>query len=742
MANRKNTLILKRSSVPGKVPTAGDLLLGEIAINTADVILYASGTTSNSILPIGWDRVARTGDTMTGTLYVPTISATTYLGLSSSTTTINENQVAFGSGSSGTISSNSNFSYDGLNVSIGSTAPVSGSKLYIESDSNVPLTIKNSSFGNSFEIKDFFDSTQISIDNTYQLTFNAGINGPIYFGSFSNPSGGRAGFSVPGEVIMGVSANNKRFGFGGSGVWFVLNDPSALVHIKGRADEVQQIIEGYSTQNANLSEWRDSSNNNLLYVKPSGLAEYTNDLSSNYTNRSLVDKEYVDKKSFTGGTVTGATNFTGGLTANTISATTYLGLPIDLTVTGGTYDNGTAIFTNNTGGTFNVTGFVSADTFTTGFTYSNNVLTLQQNQGQPDLSILIDAMTGLTVSGDVTFSGGSILNPDYLQFNVDYTGNTTVEGRMYWDEPNGTVSLGMHGSQVSQQIGLEYYYYIKNQSGATIENGRVVRAAGTLGASGRILGEYMIADGSIPAKYSLGIATENIIDGEDGYVTEFGLVSNINTTGSLYGETWVDGDILYVSPTISGGLTNVEPIAPQLKIEMAIVIRANINGSIFVRPNRYPYLNDLQNLSVTGASDGDLLVFSNSSNNVWVNTKTLNGNYTISGSVSATTYQNLPSPYKTSILTSGSSYTFTDFKVVNTLSINKITGSTTTVTLNQTPNVNDFYVVKDRKGDSFINQIVITGGTYTIDGNASVIMKSKNNPSLTFLFDGSEYIII
>lgn len=86
MANRKNTFLIKRSSTPGKVPTAGDLLLGELALNTADVILYASGTTSNSILPIGWDRVARSGDTMTGTLKAPalsatTISAVTYIGL-------------------------------------------------------------------------------------------------------------------------------------------------------------------------------------------------------------------------------------------------------------------------------------------------------------------------------------------------------------------------------------------------------------------------------------------------------------------------------------------------------------------------------------------------------------------------------------------------------------------------------------------------------------------------------------
>jgi hypothetical protein len=76
MSIRKNTFLIKRSGVPGKIPNSGDLQLGELALNFADAILYASGTTSNSILPIGWDRVSRTGDTMTGTLYVPTISAT------------------------------------------------------------------------------------------------------------------------------------------------------------------------------------------------------------------------------------------------------------------------------------------------------------------------------------------------------------------------------------------------------------------------------------------------------------------------------------------------------------------------------------------------------------------------------------------------------------------------------------------------------------------------------------------
>jgi hypothetical protein len=111
MANRQNKFLIKRSNVVGKVPTAGDLLLGEMALNTADVILYTSGTTENSILPIGWDRIARTGDTVngnltiTGTTQSETISATTYLNLpltifgqgfsfQENTTSVNSNSTA------------------------------------------------------------------------------------------------------------------------------------------------------------------------------------------------------------------------------------------------------------------------------------------------------------------------------------------------------------------------------------------------------------------------------------------------------------------------------------------------------------------------------------------------------------------------------------------------------------------------------------------------------------------------
>jgi hypothetical protein len=91
-----------------------------------------------------------------------------------------------------------------------------------------------------------------------------------------------------------------------------------------------------------------------------GSTIFTDGLTANtisattYLNLPIIPQDYLP---LSGGTVTGATIFTNGLTANTISATTYQNLPVDIRVTGGTYSNGTSIFTNNTGGTFNVTGF-------------------------------------------------------------------------------------------------------------------------------------------------------------------------------------------------------------------------------------------------------------------------------------------------------------------------------------------------------------------------------------------------
>jgi hypothetical protein len=225
---------------------------------------------------------------------------------------------------------------------------------------------------------------------------------------------------------------------------------------------------------------------------------------------------------------------------------------------------------------------------------------------------------------------------DYIDFNTGYTPTQQV-GRVHWDQDYGTLDVDLEGNNINLKVGLDNLYYIKNQSGSTINKGTVVRAAGTLGSSGRILGDLMIADNTIPHYFTLGIAGENILNGDDGYVYEFGLLKGINTTGTPYGETWADGDILYISPTTAGGLTKVEPIEPNLKIQMAIVIDADSNGSIFIRPDLGLNLGDIHNVQTNGATGGDLMSYDYVSG-YWEYTKTLNGDYTISGGLTAATF--------------------------------------------------------------------------------------------------------
>ena len=103
--------------------------------------------------------------------------------------------------------------------------------------------------------------------------------------------------------------------------------------------------------------------------------------------------------------LSGAT-FTGVVVAPTLSATTYQNLPTDIRVTGGTFNNNTdtITFTNNTGGTFNVTGIT--DVFVTGGTFNNNILTLTNNSGGT-VSTLINNFSGLTINGNLTVTGTS-----------------------------------------------------------------------------------------------------------------------------------------------------------------------------------------------------------------------------------------------------------------------------------------------------------------------------------------------
>jgi hypothetical protein len=105
-------------------------------------------------------------------------------------------------------------------------------------------------------------------------------------------------------------------------------------------------------------------------------------------------------------------------------------------------------------------------------------------------------------------------------------------------------------------------------------------ATGADGNSGRIRAAKANGTGSVSAIFVIGIATQAIATNAQGFVTTFGILKGINTTGAAVSETWANGDVLYPHPTIPGALTKGTPV---LNLPIAIVLFAGNNGSIFVR---------------------------------------------------------------------------------------------------------------------------------------------------------------
>lgn len=203
-------------------------------------------------------------------------------------------------------------------------------------------------------------------------------------------------------------------------------------------------------------------------------------------------------------------------------------------------------------------------------------------------------------------------NVPWLQFNTLPSGYPTgplANGTVYWDDADSikTLNIVMEDSgAVIQHVGEETYYRVK--ASAPITDGQVVMFTGTVGASGGLKGAPATGLTAFQNEYIMGIATQDIPLNGWGYVTWFGEVKKVNTTGGA--EAWVDGQLLYYNPAVPGGLTKFVPVAPNPKVIVASVVHAATNGILFVRPTFGSALGATDsNVEITGLAGGDLLQY-------------------------------------------------------------------------------------------------------------------------------------
>lgn len=210
---------------------------------------------------------------------------------------------------------------------------------------------------------------------------------------------------------------------------------------------------------------------------------------------------------------------------------------------------------------------------------------------------------------------GPVKSDNGFIFGTDTSSTTLNVGEMAWSSQDGTVDVGLPNG-VTMQIGQEMYYLARNNTGSTIPNGTVVQFDGAIGNSGRLKMAPALAAANTPPIYVMGVTTQDVPNGEDGYVTAFGLVRSIDTRGGA--ENWQDGDVLYVSGSVAGKMTKVAPTAPIPNIVIAAVTNSATNGNIFVRPTFGETLSQLHDVRITAPTDGQVLKY-NATGGYWYN---------------------------------------------------------------------------------------------------------------------------
>ena len=509
------------------------------------------------------------------------------------------------------------------------------------------------------------------------------------------------GFISPTDSLDTYAVIDPLYGVDGFRNVNLLSDLDLIPEPRRRAGMVVGVSGGTTYYKLNSSPW----NYNF------------SDWSVFNTGGGSVSGDYLP---LSGGTVTGNTVFTLGLSANTISATTYQNLPTDIRVTGGTYNNGTTTFTNNTGGTFNVNGFYTGETsyvnsLITGFGLSADTTTgdITIINTDPDQVVVLNNGTNINVMGT------------YPNFTIDVTGltdfNTFTTGFTY--SSNTFTILDNSGNTFDATFtdvtGLTVNGDL-NITGTTYSN--VISA--TTYQNLPITTDVFVTGGT----YSAGTSTFTNNTGGTFNVTGFytGETSYVNslTTGVGLSADTTNGDITIINTdpdqvvTISGGTGILTGgTYPNFTIENTL-------------PDQTVVLNDGTNISVTGTypnftidvtgltdnntyttgftyQDNTFTISDSSGNtlNAAINSVTgLTVNGTLSATtISATTYQNLP--ITTDVFVTGGTYS------AGTSIFTNNTGGTF--------NVTGFYT-----GGTDNNQYV-TGFTYS--SNTFTILDNSGN---------------
>lgn len=183
-------------------------------------------------------------------------------------------------------------------------------------------------------------------------------------------------------------------------------------------------------------------------------------------------------------------------------------------------------------------------------------------------------------------------------------------GELRWNDTDGTLEFVLKGGNVTLQIGQEQVTLVKPVTGDLLE-GKVVYIAGSDG--GNKTAAYAQANGEVASSTTFGVMTETAAGGNKAFCTTFGMVRSIDTSALT------EGAIVWLSPSVAGGMTTTKPTAPNHLVQIGYCVRSHANqGSVFVSVKNGYELEELHNVKITNPQDGQVLKYQ-ASTGLWIN---------------------------------------------------------------------------------------------------------------------------
>ena len=200
---------------------------------------------------------------------------------------------------------------------------------------------------------------------------------------------------------------------------------------------------------------------------------------------------------------------------------------------------------------------------------------------------------------------------DWIKFNTE-AAYVVNEGEMAWNDTDGTVDIGLKGGNVTLQIGQEQIVRFVNHTGVAMLEMQVVRIVGAQG--NRLSAVLAQANSEVNANATFAMVTEPVLHNQQGYATVSGLVRDINTSA------FTEGALLYLSPFVAGGVTDIIPVSPNRNVRVGYCVRSHaVLGSIFVNITNDPELKELPDVLIQAPQNGEVLMW-DAAMSIWRNT--------------------------------------------------------------------------------------------------------------------------